>query len=182
MQLVLAGKAHPRDDEAKGAVPGVFELARHGGPQARIVFLENHDLAMGRALAAGCDVWVNLPRPPLEASGTSGMKAALNGGLNLSVLDGWWAEGYDGANGWAISGEIDDDHGAQDARHAAALLDILEGQVLPLFADTDGDGIPRRWIAMVRHALRTLGPFVSAERMVADYERRAYAAALSIGR
>ena len=174
LQLVLAGKAHPRDDEAKGAVPGVFDLARHGGPQARIVFLENHDLAMGRALAAGCDVWVNLPRPPLEASGTSGMKAALNGGLNLSVLDGWWAEGYDGGNGWAISGEIDDDHGAQDARHANALLDILEGQVLPLFADTDADGIPRRWIAMVRQSLRTLGPFVSSERMVGEYERRAY--------
>jgi starch phosphorylase len=176
MQLVMAGKAHPRDDEAKGAVPGVFELARHGGPQARIVFLENHDLAMARALATGCDVWVNLPRPPLEASGTSGMKSALNGGLNLSVLDGWWAEGYDGSNGWAISGEIDDDHGAQDARHAAALLDILEGQVIPLFADTDRDGIPRRWIAMVRQSLRTLGPFVSAERMVGEYERRAYAA------
>ncbi|HJV08987.1 MAG TPA: alpha-glucan family phosphorylase, partial [Acidimicrobiales bacterium] len=176
MQLVMAGKAHPSDDEAKGAVPGIFELTRHGGPQARIVFLENHDLAMGRALAAGCDVWVNLPRPPLEASGTSGMKAALNGGLNLSVLDGWWSEGYDGANGWAISGEIDEDHGAQDARHAGALLDILEREVLPLFSDIDGDGIPRRWIAMVRHALRTLGPFVSAERMVASYEQEAYAA------
>jgi starch phosphorylase len=174
LQLVLAGKAHPRDDEAKGAVPGIFDLARHGGPRARIVFLENHDIAMGRALAAGCDVWVNLPRPPLEASGTSGMKSALNGGLNLSVLDGWWAEGYDGSNGWAISGEVDDDHGAQDARHGAALLDLLEGQVLPLFADTDDQGIPRRWIAMVRHSLRTLGPFVSAERMVGEYERRAY--------
>jgi starch phosphorylase len=103
------------------------------------------------------------------------MKSALNGGLNLSVLDGWWAEGYDGSNGWAISGEVDDDHGAQDARHGAALLDILEGQVLPLFTDTDGQGIPTRWIAMVRHSLRTLGPFVSAERMVGDYERRAYA-------
>ena len=174
LQLVLAGKAHPRDDEAKGAVPGIFDLARHGGPRARIVFLENHDIAMGRALAAGCDVWVNLPRPPLEASGTSGMKSALNGGLNLSVLDGWWAEGYDGSNGWAISGEVDDDHRAQDARHGAAFLDLLERQVLPLFTDTDDQGIPRRWIAMVRHSLRTLGPFVSAERMVGEYERRAY--------
>jgi starch phosphorylase len=174
LQLVLAGKAHPRDDEAKGAVPGIFDLAHHGGPGARIVFLENHDLAMGRALATGCDVWVNLPRPPLEASGTSGMKSALNGGLNLSVLDGWWAEGYDGANGWAIPGEVDDDHAAQDARHGAALLDLLEHQVLPLFSDTDHHGIPRRWVAMVRHSLRTLGPFVSADRMVATYERQAY--------
>jgi glycogen phosphorylase len=174
LQLVLAGKAHPRDDEAKGAVPGVFDLARHGGPQARIVFLENHDLAMGRALAAGCDVWINLPRPPLEASGTSGMKAALNGSLNLSVLDGWWAEGYDGSNGWAISGEVDDHHSAQDARHAAALLDLLEREVLPLFTDTDDQGVPRRWIAMVRRSLRTLGPFVSSDRMVAEYEGRAY--------
>jgi starch phosphorylase len=174
LQLVLAGKAHPRDDEAKGAVPGVFDLARHGGPHARIVFLENHDLAMGRALAAGCDVWINLPRPPLEASGTSGMKAALNGGLNLSVLDGWWAEGYDGTNGWAISGEVDEHHSAQDARHAAALLDLLEREVLPLFNDTDDAGVPRRWIAMVRRSLRTLGPFVSSDRMVAEYERRAY--------
>jgi starch phosphorylase len=138
------------------------------------VFLENHDVAMGRALAAGCDVWVNLPRPPLEASGTSGMKAALNGGLNLSVLDGWWAEGYDGENGWAISGEVDDDHAAQDARHAAAFLDILERQVLPLFTDTDADGVPRRWLAMVRRSLRTLGPFVSSDRMVGEYETRAY--------
>ncbi|MDP1806973.1 MAG: alpha-glucan family phosphorylase, partial [Acidimicrobiales bacterium] len=177
LQLVLAGKAHPRDDEAKGAVPGIFDLARHGGPQARIVFLENHDIAMGRALAAGCDVWVNLPRPPLEASGTSGMKSALNGGLNLSVLDGWWAEGYDGSNGWAISGEVDDDHGSQDARHGAAFLDLLEGEVLPLFTDTDAQGIPGRWLAMVRHSLRTLGPFVSAERMVGEYERRAYPSA-----
>ena len=176
LQLVLAGKAHPRDDEAKGAVPAVFDLARHGGPGARIVFLENHDIAMGRALAAGCDVWVNLPRPPLEASGTSGMKSALNGGLNLSVLDGWWAEGHDGTNGWAISGEVDEDHGAQDARHGAALLDLLEGQVLPLFTDTDARGIPRRWIAMVRRSLRTLGPLVSSERMVSAYEAQAYAA------
>ena len=175
LQVVLAGKAHPRDDEAKGAVPGVFDLARHGGPQARIVFLENHDLAMGRALAAGCDVWINLPRPPLEASGTSGMKAVLNGGLNLSVLDGWWAEGYDGTNGWAISGEVDEHHRAQDARHAAALLDLLEGAVIPVFADTDDEGVPRRWIAMVRRSLRSLGPFVSSDRMVAEYEARAYA-------
>jgi starch phosphorylase len=175
LQLVMAGKAHPADLEAKGAVPGVFELARQAGPQGRIVFLENYDFAMGRALAAGCDVWVNLPRPPLEASGTSGMKVALNGGMNLSVLDGWWAEAYDGHNGWAISGEVDDDHWAQDARHGADLLDLLEGQVLPLFTDTDDNGVPRRWIAMVRHALRTVAPFVSSERMVADYESRAYA-------
>ena len=174
LQLVLAGKAHPSDDEAKGAVPPVFELVRSAGTAARLAFLENYDLAMGRALAAGCDVWINLPRPPLEASGTSGMKVALNGGLNLSVLDGWWAEGYEEGNGWAISGEVDHDHAAQDDRHGAAVLDLLENQVLPLFTDTDGDGIPRRWVAMVRHCLRTLGPFVSSDRMVATYESDAY--------
>src|SRR3712207_742977 len=114
VQIVLAGKAHPKDDGGKGRVQGLF--AFRGSPQvtARVVFLEDYDLAMAARLVRGCDVWVNLPRPPLEASGTSGMKSAVNGGLQLSVLDGWWAEGYDGENGWALPGDVLDDHGAQD--------------------------------------------------------------------
>ena len=121
VQLLLAGKAHPQDDEAKRTVQDLFQLK--GAPEVggRVVFLEDYDLALAGQLVAGCDLWVNLPRPPLEASGTSGMKAALCGALNLSVLDGWWAELFDGANGWAIDGDVDWDHDAQDRRHAQAL-------------------------------------------------------------
>ena len=126
---------------------------------------------------AGCDLWINVPRPPEEASGTSGMKAALNGALNLSVLDGWWAEAYDGGNGWAIDGETDPDHDAQDHRHARALYDLLEQQVVPLFDDRDEHGIPRGWLAMVRHSLKTNGPRFSATRMVREYAERIYPAA-----
>lgn len=140
----------------------------------RVAFLEDYDLSFAAELVAGCDVWVNLPRPPLEASGTSGMKACLNGVLNLSVLDGWWAEAYDGANGWAIYGSDEADPDAQDQRHADALFDLLEQAVVPLFHERDTDHLPRRWLAMVKANLRTNAPRFSAARMVSDYADRIY--------
>jgi starch phosphorylase len=169
VQLLLAGKAHPRDDEAKRLVQHLFDFKAMPAMAERVVFLDDYDLATGAALTRGCDVWLNLPRPPLEASGTSGMKSAVNGGLQLSVLDGWWAEAYDGDNGWAIQGGIDNDYAAQDARDAATLNWLLTHEVVPTFYQRDSNGIPVRWLAMVRRSLVTLGPQFSATRMVRDY-------------
>jgi glycogen phosphorylase len=169
VQVVLAGKAHPRDDEAKRALQSLFGLKAAKVIGERVVFLDDYDLSSAAWLVRGCDVWLNLPRPPLEASGTSGMKSAFNGGLQLSVLDGWWAEGYDGTNGWAISGDVDADHHAQDERDAAEFHRLLEGEVLPAFYDRDEAGLPPRWIEMMRASLQTLGPMFCASRMLAQY-------------
>jgi starch phosphorylase len=177
LQMVVAGKAHPLDDKAKQMLVDVFGLSKAVGITSRVAFLENYDLSVAAPVVGGCDVWLNVPRPPLEASGTSGMKSAANGGLNLSVLDGWWVEGYDGENGWEIDGgpEGDDEsEEAQDARHAHALYDLLEQQVIPMFHERDGDGIPHRWLAMVKRSLRTNGPRFSAARMVEEYADRIY--------
>jgi glycogen phosphorylase len=174
VQVVLAGKAHPRDEEAKRTLQAVFGLKAARVVGERVVFLDDYDLATGQALVRGCDVWLNLPRPPLEASGTSGMKNVFNGGLQLSVLDGWWAEAYDGANGWAISGEVDSDHHAQDERDAAAFHHLLDEEVLPAFYDRDESGLPDRWIELMRASLRTLGPMFSASRMLAQYVEGPY--------
>jgi starch phosphorylase len=175
VQVVLAGKAHPRDEEAKRALQSLFGMKAARVIGERVVFLDDYDLATAARLVRGCDVWLNVPRPPLEASGTSGMKSVFNGGLQLSVLDGWWAEAYvpaaEGvaANGWAIPGEVDSDHYAQDERHAAALHQLLEHEVVPAFHDRDESGLPVRWLAMVRGSLRTLGPMFSATRMLGEY-------------
>jgi starch phosphorylase len=140
----------------------------------RVVFLHEYDLAMAARLVRGCDLWLNLPRPPYEASGTSGMKAVFNGGLHLSVLDGWWAEAYDGSNGWALSGDVDPDSSAQDARDASALFDLFEDEVAPAFYDRDPDGIPRAWLERIRASMRTLAPGFCAGRMLEDYTERIY--------
>ena len=174
-QLLIAGKAHPKDDGAKAMVRDMFAYRGNPDVASRIVFLEDYDMEVGRLLTSGCDVWLNVPRPPMEASGTSGMKVVLNGGLNLSVLDGWWAEGYDGTNGWGIDGSIDHDHGHQDHEHAQALLDTIEKDVLPTFHDRDGTGIPHRWVHMMRSSLATLAWRFSARRMMEDYADRIYA-------
>ena len=180
VQMVVAGKAHPLDDNAKQMLVDVFGLSQAVGLTSRVAFLENYDLSVAAPIVGGCDVWLNVPRPPLEASGTSGMKSAANGGLNLSVLDGWWFEGYErddaGANGWEIDGAAVDgeDEAAQDARHAHALYDLLEQQVVPLFYDRGDDGIPHRWLAMVKRSLRTNGPRFSAARMVEEYAAGIY--------
>ncbi|MGI8712800.1 MAG: alpha-glucan family phosphorylase [Solirubrobacteraceae bacterium] len=173
VQVVLAGKAHPRDEEAKRALQSLFGLKAAKVIGERVVFLDDYDLHSAARLVRGCDVWLNVPRPPLEASGTSGMKSVFNGGLQLSVLDGWWAEAYDPGsstpNGWAIGGEVDHDHHAQDERDAAALHQLLEGEVVPRFYERDESGLPQRWLDMVRASLQTLGPAFSATRMLAQY-------------
>jgi len=174
IQLLIAGKAHPRDQQGKLLVQRTLEMRSVQDAGSRMVFLHDYELGMASRLVAGCDVWVNLPRPPLEASGTSGMKSAVNGGLNLSVLDGWWPEAYDGRNGWGLSGDVDDDHDAQDAAHADELYRLLEQEVVPAFYERDTDGIPRDWIARVRHALKTIGPEFGAARMVDDYADQMY--------
>jgi starch phosphorylase len=175
IQVVLAGKAHPQDEEAKRILQRVFSLKLESHVAERVAFLEDYDMAMAAQLVAGCDVWVNVPRPPLEASGTSGMKAALNGGLNLSVLDGWWEEAYEGAggNGWAIAGDPRLDAATQDARDAAALYDLLEREVIPSFYQRD-DGVPHAWVRRMKASLRTVGPMYGATRMLEQYLGQAY--------
>ncbi|MGB0102446.1 MAG: alpha-glucan family phosphorylase, partial [Nocardioides sp.] len=175
VQLVIAGKAHPADDGGKKLIQDIVRLSDDPEIRHRIVFLPNYDIAMAQPLYPGCDVWLNNPLRPYEACGTSGMKAALNGGLNLSVLDGWWDEWYDGDNGWAIptaDGVEDIDH--RDDLEAAALYDLIEHEVAPRFYDVDDDGVPTRWLEMTRHTLKSLGPKVLATRMVRDYVRQLY--------
>ncbi|MFN2569641.1 MAG: alpha-glucan family phosphorylase [Candidatus Dormibacteria bacterium] len=174
IQLVVAGKAHPQDEDGKRSAQGLFAVKRTGRVAERVSFIDNYDLSVAAPMVAGCDLWVNVPRPPLEASGTSGMKSVLNGGLNLSVLDGWWAEAYDGGNGWAVEAGDAVDAAVQDSRDAAAVYDLLEREVIPLFYDRDAAGIPRGWIARMRASLKTNGPRFTATRMVRDYLHSAY--------
>ncbi|MFB7718057.1 MULTISPECIES: alpha-glucan family phosphorylase [unclassified Nocardia] len=170
VQLVVAGKSHPADDGGKALIQQIVRFADDPEVRHRIVFLPNYDMSMARYLYWGCDVWLNNPLRPLEACGTSGMKSALNGGLNLSIRDGWWDEMYDGENGWAIptADGVRDDH-RRDDLEASALYELLERAVLPRFYDRDHDDLPVRWMEMVRHTLQTLGPKVLASRMVRDY-------------
>ena len=175
VQVVLAGKAHPRDDEAKRALQSLFGLKAARAVGERVVYLDDYDLHSAAWLVRGCDVWLNLPRPPLEASGTSGMKSAFNGGLQLSVLDGWWAEAFDGSNGWAIPGDVDSNHYAQDERDAATLHHLIADDVIPAFyEDRDDAGVPVRWTELIRASLRTLGPMFCATRMLNEYVEGPY--------
>jgi starch phosphorylase len=174
VQVVLAGKAHPRDEEAKHSLQRVFGLKSARIIGQRVVYLDDYDLAIAARLVRGCDVWLNLPRPPLEASGTSGMKSAFNGGLQLSVLDGWWAEAYDGSNGWALPGDVADDAAAQDERDTSILHALLRDEVVPAFYDRDERGPPAAWLARMRASLRTLGPRFCATRMLAEYVEGPY--------
>lgn len=174
LQLVIAGKAHPSDDGAKRLVQRIFELKDLTGAKGYVAFLEDYDLETARHLVAGCDVWLNLPRPPLEASGTSGMKAALNGGLNLSVLDGWWPEAYDGSNGWALGADGMQDEDARDARDATLLYELLEREVVPGFHDRDASGVPVGWVRRVKASLRIAGSSFTTARMMSEYLQRVY--------
>ena len=183
VQLVVAGKSHPADDGGKGLIQQLVQFADEHDVRHRIVFLPNYDMAMATTLYPGCDVWLNNPIRPLEASGTSGMKAALNGALNLSILDGWWDEWFDGKNGWAIpSADGIEDTERRDDIEAAGLYDLIEKSVAATFYDVDGSGLPRQWIDMVRHTLRTLGPKVLSTRMVREYVMRLYMPAGLSGR
>jgi len=175
VQLVIAGKSHPADDSGKRLIQELVGFSDEPEGRHRIVFLSDYGILMALTLYPGCDVWLNNPLRPLEACGTSGMKAALNGVLNLSILDGWWDEMYDGANGWAIptaDGVPDPDR--RDDLEAAALYDLIENNVASRFYDRDASGLPTRWLEMVRHTLETLGPKVLASRMLRDYVRQLY--------
>ncbi|WP_203137047.1 alpha-glucan family phosphorylase [Microbacterium sp. JZ31] len=183
VQLVIAGKAHPADEGGKRLIQDLVRFADGADVRHRIVFLPNYDIAMAQQLYPGCDVWLNNPLRPYEACGTSGMKAALNGGLNLSILDGWWDEWYDGENGWAIpSADGVGDPDKRDDLEAAALYDLIEREIAPRFYDRNGDGVPVRWMEMMRHTLESLGPKVLATRMVRDYVRGLYAPAAESAR
>ncbi len=183
VQLVIAGKAHPADEGGKRLIQDMVRFADDPEVRHRIAFLPNYDIAMAQPLYPGCDVWLNNPLRPYEACGTSGMKAALNGGLNLSILDGWWDEWYDGSNGWAIpSADGVDDPDRRDELEATALYDLIENEVAPRFYDVGPDGVPARWLEMVRHTLKSLGPKVLATRMVRDYVRQLYTPAAVTGR
>jgi starch phosphorylase len=179
VQLVFAGKAHPRDDGGKHFLHEVFRLTRRPEFRGRVVFVENYDVELARYLVRGADVWLNVPRRPFEASGTSGMKAAANGGLNLSIADGWWAEAWTAHNaaadpiGWRIDGEgfVGE---AQDAHDAVALYDLLEKEVVPLFYERDADGVPPGWIRRVQASITQACPFFNTDRMVAEYADRFY--------
>ncbi|OBK78612.1 glycosyltransferase family 1 protein [Mycobacterium sp. 1164985.4] len=178
IQLIVAGKSHPADDGGKALIQQVVRFADRPEVRHRIAFLPDYDMSMARQLYWGCDVWLNNPLRPLEACGTSGMKSALNGGLNLSIRDGWWDEWYDGENGWEIpTADGLADENRRDDLEAAALYDLLETSVAPKFYDRDERGVPARWVEMVRHTLIVLGPKVLASRMVRDYTEKYYAPA-----
>jgi starch phosphorylase len=175
IQVVLSGKAHSHDDEAKRRLRELFELRWRPEVASRVAYVEDYDMGVASQLVSGCDVWVNLPRPPLEASGTSGMKSALNGGLNVSVLDGWWEEAWDETNGWGIPSDVSADPELQDRRDATAFYDTMDREVIPMFFDRDDRGVPREWIQRVKRSLITVGPRFSATRMMQDYLRTTYA-------
>jgi starch phosphorylase len=183
VQFIFSGKAHPRDSGGQAIIERIVTHLADPALAGRIVFIENYDIAVGRALVGGSDVWLNNPIKPREASGTSGMKVPLNGGLNASILDGWWPEAYDGVNGWAIA---EAPEGAPDARRddleSEAIYDLLEKEILPLFYDRDEAGLPRRWLERVKASIRTIVPAFSTDRMVEDYTTHLYMPAIERSR
>lgn len=183
VQIIFAGKAHPNDHPGKEMIRQLIHITNRDEFRNRVVFLENYNIAIARAMIQGVDVWMNTPRRPMEASGTSGMKAAVNGALNLSILDGWWCEGYTCYNGhntgWAIgSGEDYTDHSYQDEVESRTLYDILENEVAPTFYQRTKDGLPRSWIAMLKASMQTICPMFNTNRMVEEYTERFYLPAI----
>lgn len=183
VQLIFAGKAHPADRPGQDLIQHIFELSRSDTFHGKVIFLENYDIRLGGMLVQGVDVWLNTPRRPMEASGTSGQKVAMNGGLNFSISDGWWPEGWNGANGWVIGTEQHyEDESRQDIEDSVSLYEILESQIVPQYYDRDSAGLPRHWIRSMKEAMRTLTPGFSACRMVRDYVEEGYLPAIERGR
>jgi len=173
VQLIFAGKAHPRDNEGKEIIRQIIHFANQYDVRRRIVFLEDYDINVARVLVRGVDVWLNNPRRPMEASGTSGMKAAINGAMNMSTLDGWWCEGYSPKAGWAIgSGENYEDPTYQDMVESQAIYNILENEVVPLFYTRSADNLPRGWIRRIKNSIKWITPRFNTDRMVMDYTQR----------
>ena len=180
VQIIFAGKAHPADDPGKMLIQQIYTHAKHHELGGRVAFNEDYDMHMARYLVQGIDVWLNNPRRPREASGTSGMKAAINGVPNLSVLDGWWAEGYNGANGWAIGdAAVYSSQEEQDWADANSLYDQLEQEIVPLFYDRDRDNIPRGWVEVMRESIRSCTPHFGTRRMLKEYATRLYIPAIT---
>jgi glycogen phosphorylase len=175
VQLVFSGKAHPADEAGKHHLQRVYKRAMDPAFGGRIAFVDDYDLHVAHFFVQGCDVWLNTPRKPLEASGTSGMKASINGVIHLSIGDGWWKEGFAGTNGWLIDGESSGQNADSDAAEADALYRVIEEQVVPSFYDRDSNGIPRRWLKMVKEAIRTIAPGFGTRRMVKQYVEELYA-------
>jgi starch phosphorylase len=179
VQIIFAGKAHPADEPGKRLIQEIYYKVKKAETAGRLVFLEDYDQNVARYLVQGCDVWLNTPRRPHEASGTSGQKAALNGVLNFSILDGWWPEGYNERNGWAIGDETElPDPNAQDDADAESLYTLLESEIVPLYYRRDLNGIPTEWIARMKESIITLLPQFSMRRMVKDYTNQLYMPAI----
>lgn len=175
VQLIFSGKAHPKDNEGKELIRQIFHLSQDDAFRTKIMFIEDYDISIARYMVQGADIWLNTPRRPLEASGTSGMKVAANGGLNLSILDGWWCEAYDTTNGWAIGGgEIYEDHDEHDEVESNALYNLLEHEIIPLYYHREQDGFSRPWIAKMKASIKTIAPVFNSNRMVKEYAERFY--------
>ena len=175
VQFIFAGKAHPRDDEGKKLIQKIIHLSKNSDLKSHLVFLENYDVHVARQMVSGCDVWLNNPRRPLEASGTSGMKTTVHGCLNMSILDGWWREGFDGTNGFSIGSDTNlEDTEEQDRIDSENLYNVLCNEVIPCFYDRDVNGIPRAWIAKIRRSMATLAVKYDTTRMVRDYTKIYY--------
>jgi starch phosphorylase len=172
VQIIFAGKAHHDDQQSKMLLQQVFNAAKNQVFGGRVAFVEDYDELLAQYMVHGVDVWVNNPLPPMEASGTSGMKASLNGVPQLSILDGWWIEGYNGLNGWAVSGA--EEGPDRDAKDAAAIYGLLEKEIVPLFYNVDGDGVSHGWVQVMKEAIKMSGPNFSARRMAKEYTKKFY--------
>ena len=174
VQLVFAGKAHPADIAGQSFLQEVAQLSQDERFRERVVFLEDYDMGLGRAMTQGSDVWLATSRRPYEASGTSGMKALMNGVINCAVLDGWWDEAYGPDLGWAITGSREEDEALQDGQDHGELMQLLEGEVVPLYVDRCEAGVPRKWVQMMREGMVRRGASFTTSRMVGEYEERLY--------
>ena len=175
VQLIIAGKAHPRDDEGKKFIQEIVQIMKEYHLRKRVVFIENYDMNVARYMVEGCDVWLNTPRRPLEASGTSGMKMIANGGLNLSVMDGWWDEAYSPEVGWRIgNAEEYSDLDYQDEVESRLIYEVIEKEIIPLFYNRGDDKLPRGWISTMKNSMKELGPIYNTHRMLQQYANKFY--------